>query len=983
MKLHTLGGLSVDRRTGAPLTGAARQRRRLALLAVLAAAGPRGVSRDRLVALFWPESDETQARRALNQAIYALRRDMRAEELLTGTSELRINPDVMTSDVGDFLRALEAGDDARAVELYGGPFLDGIHIENAEEFERWTEAERQQLHRRFSEAATRLATAASERGDPREAAEWWRRLAVADPLNSRVAYELMQSLVAVGDVAGALQHARVHSALLESQLGISADQLVVELVDRLRAQHAVDGGAAAEGRRPSPPPGAPIQPTVVATLPPAPPAPPAVAEPVREPVREPGREPRETRVRIAPRSVAAAVLLGVALVAAAWALFRRERLTLPDGVALDDDLIAVAPFAALEPELELWREGMVDILSRHLDGAGPLRTVSPTTVVRTWEGRPDVASATQLGRRTGARVVVIGHLLGAGRDSVRAEVSVVDADSGVELGAIERREAVSRMDLLSDSLTVDVLRQLNARQPVGAIRRSTVPVARSLDALKAFLRGEQAYRRSQWDSAQVYYERAVEHDPTFTLALRRLGNVLSWRRVVMDSLSVAYLLRAGAGNRGLAARDSLLVAADSLDAAINALSPDDPRGELVGFRLTRRLLSTLDAASRRYSDDAEVWLAVGEARYHFGVGPAVGVSERVALEAFDRAIALDSALAPAYIHTVELGLNVGGLSLARHYARAYLARNPTEAPHRGVRLVAALLEPGGAGSPEVSRLLDTLPPEVVASARTILRRWPDSTEIAVRLTRLLAAAGRRPAEVALFNDRAYLSRRLAEQLAFRGHAGAAYMTLGTRGVPAFAEVALLGGVPAADAAAELGRWLRAGSERARLALRWWAERGDTTSLRAFLAAARARARAPRAGDPDRPLRAGYDTLAALAHLALAAGDSAGALGLLRQLPDTVCPSCFVDRLTRAQLMAASGDREGALTTLREPLAAFLTPVEVLFALERGRVAERLGLTREAADAYRFAAAAWANGDPALRARAAEARAAMRRLHAER
>ena len=52
---------------------------------------------------------------------------------------------------------------------------------------------------------------------------------------------------------------------------------------------------------------------------------------------------------------------------------RRER-----AVPLDQNLVAVAPFDVVDADLKLWHEGMVDVLSRNLDGAGPLRTVSPT-----------------------------------------------------------------------------------------------------------------------------------------------------------------------------------------------------------------------------------------------------------------------------------------------------------------------------------------------------------------------------------------------------------------------------------------------------------------------------------------------------------------------------------------------------------------------------------------------------------------------------
>ena len=65
-RLRTFGALEVERGDGAaPLAGAAAQRKTLALLAVLAAAGDRGVSREKLLLYFWPESDGDRARHAL------------------------------------------------------------------------------------------------------------------------------------------------------------------------------------------------------------------------------------------------------------------------------------------------------------------------------------------------------------------------------------------------------------------------------------------------------------------------------------------------------------------------------------------------------------------------------------------------------------------------------------------------------------------------------------------------------------------------------------------------------------------------------------------------------------------------------------------------------------------------------------------------------------------------------------------------------
>ena len=72
-RLKTLGGMSV---VGELSEGSAAtiQKGRLAILIRVAAAGPVGISRERLAAVFWPESDEERSRNALNQALFGLRR---------------------------------------------------------------------------------------------------------------------------------------------------------------------------------------------------------------------------------------------------------------------------------------------------------------------------------------------------------------------------------------------------------------------------------------------------------------------------------------------------------------------------------------------------------------------------------------------------------------------------------------------------------------------------------------------------------------------------------------------------------------------------------------------------------------------------------------------------------------------------------------------------------------------------------------------
>jgi len=105
LRLKVFGGLSIERDQG-PAEGAGAQRRRLALLALLDGAGDRGLTRDKILGFLWPESEPEKARRILTQALYALRRDLREEELFLGSNEVRLNPDLMTSDRFDFQKAI-------------------------------------------------------------------------------------------------------------------------------------------------------------------------------------------------------------------------------------------------------------------------------------------------------------------------------------------------------------------------------------------------------------------------------------------------------------------------------------------------------------------------------------------------------------------------------------------------------------------------------------------------------------------------------------------------------------------------------------------------------------------------------------------------------------------------------------------------------------------------------------------------------------
>lgn len=244
LRLTTLGGLAVENQAGG-VGGAAGQRKHLALLALLAPTGGRGLSRDKILAYLWPEIGAEKAAHSLSQALYALRRDLRTDAVFLGSTDLRFNQQAISVDLAEFLGALDRGEPERAVSVYAGPFLDGFYLNAAPEFEHWVEIERADYARRFEVALESLASQAARRGDFAGAVEWWRRRAEGDPFNTRIAVEYMQALDAVGDRVTALRVAREHEALLRDELGATPDPVVAATVERIR-RHPATAVAAAE-----------------------------------------------------------------------------------------------------------------------------------------------------------------------------------------------------------------------------------------------------------------------------------------------------------------------------------------------------------------------------------------------------------------------------------------------------------------------------------------------------------------------------------------------------------------------------------------------------------------------------------------------------------------------------------------------------------------------------------------------------------------
>ena len=232
-RLNTFGGLSLTSSEGKP-GGAGQQKRRLAILAALAVGGERGLSRAKLIGLLWPDVEEPRGRQALSQSLYALRQDCGGEPLVDGGEELRLDKRIIESDVGLFQAAVAARDDEAVAELHTGPFLDGVYLNGAHDFERWVEEQRARFATLAQQSLERLAVAADQRGDHAAAVRWWQRLTALDPLRTLGAVGLVSALARSGERTSAIRCALRYAELVREELDVAPSDEVLALAEQLR-----------------------------------------------------------------------------------------------------------------------------------------------------------------------------------------------------------------------------------------------------------------------------------------------------------------------------------------------------------------------------------------------------------------------------------------------------------------------------------------------------------------------------------------------------------------------------------------------------------------------------------------------------------------------------------------------------------------------------------------------------------------------------
>jgi len=568
LRLHTFAGLRLEGPEGL-ISGPAARRRPLAVLAVIAAAGSRGITRERLVGVLWPDVVEEQGRHALAQVLYALRKDLGLPDLVEPVAAaLRLNPDLISSDVGDFDDALARRDRATAIDLYAGPFLDGVYLTQAPGFEQWAEEARARLASQFRKALEEEATALVRSGDPRRASERWRQLVSLDPLATGPRLELMRALEAAGEPAAALEESRAHAEAVGRELGTGPAAEIAAFERVLR--------------------GALMQ---------SPPAPAEAAVPSRV-----SADLTAGHVTPRPRSRLATGLLMTLLAVIGVALFLKSRR------APAPPVVAVGLLESHLPTDSLGvARSLADLLATHLMQVRGLPVIGRVRLLEVLGSGAAAAGPGVLARaaRTAGADELIEGVLYPDPSGLRLDLRRTRLGDGHVTGAISTT-ASDPIALVESA--VDKLAGTWQLEGPSTPLRSVTSV--SLLARRFYDQGLRAFYSGDSRSATELFRLALEEDSTFAMAAYHRARTMS--EAAADSAGGRWPRAVRLAERATD-RERLLILASG------ALSLNDARG-----------LAYAETLAVRYPDDIDGIRILGEQRFSRGdFAAAVESFERV------------------------------------------------------------------------------------------------------------------------------------------------------------------------------------------------------------------------------------------------------------------------------------------------------------------------------------------------------------------
>lgn len=484
LHFQLLGPIAVTRtgaESGAPLI---TQPKPLAVLAYLAFARPRGLhSRDTLLAMLWPESDQATGRHAVRNVLHSLRQALGAEVIKTaGDDMVGVSTDHLVCDAIEFERELAVGNADAAIARYHGDLMHGFHVSDAPEFERWVDSERARLRDALVGGAWSVAEKKRESGDVAGALAILRRLTAIVPDDEVSLRRLLRFLDDVGDRYGAVRAYEEFAERLKKDYGAEPSAETQIVARSLREKPILPPVSALSSQR-----------TVRTTT-----------------EHEGSADAPQVEARPRRVNVQRAALIGFAailVVLASAALFRTRGVS---PVPVPKKLV-VLPMEneTGDTTLDYLGTGLADGIARRLEGIGGI-------IVRSG-ARSQWPAATRHDFNTIARsfgsVILLKTTLSRVRDSLEVHASVLDVASSTERKVASRRFTTAGLRDLESALSAEIAGTL-FRVPLPNVpRASTRPI--NPESYRLTLEGwDQTLRLHNRAAGKRLFLAAIGLDPT-------------------------------------------------------------------------------------------------------------------------------------------------------------------------------------------------------------------------------------------------------------------------------------------------------------------------------------------------------------------------------------------------------------------------------------------------------------------------------------
>jgi DNA-binding SARP family transcriptional activator/tetratricopeptide (TPR) repeat protein len=536
-QLRLFGSPDLRRDSGGEVLSVLAQPKRFAVLAWLALAEPRGLHRrDSLLALFWPELDDSHARAALRKTVFHLRQALGASAIINrGDEELGLGPDFWC-DAVEFQEAVAAGRGQAALALYRGDLLPGFYLSDVPDFEQWLEAERDRLRRLAVAAAWTLAGEAN--GHP-DAVAWGSRAMAIAPDDEGGLRRLLTMLGRRGETDEAIRLYEQYRRRLAATYEVEPSPETQALIENIRAPARKDPAATARtGESGS---------TTSLIYPPR-------ADQVDDRAGDdgvlPAVAPDYVQPRRSPQTRLVTVLAGLglliaALIAIAWPSLR------PSGRPPILAIGEIRDFTGAESGSIA--EAVADLLATNLSRAPELHMVSPTRIHEMLARKASANQVTALlatARQAGAEQVVEGALYRQADGTLRLDLRRVRLRDASVLSS----HTVSGADAfaLVDEATAELLQEWGAA--ARPLRVAEVTTG-SLVAYRFYQQGLRTYYRGEPGASTRLFHAALEEDSTFAMAAyyASRASASSWQQ------SVRYLELARSRIQHAAPREQLLI----------------------------------------------------------------------------------------------------------------------------------------------------------------------------------------------------------------------------------------------------------------------------------------------------------------------------------------------------------------------------------------------------------------------------------------